>query len=118
MSTNTPMEPRKVISVGANPELLWLRNFVLQSAGFDVATIRDQDHALTAIRGGDCGTLLMCYSLTEPVRQRLAEAFRKHCPDGRIVVITNQRLDKPDFADTFVYGVEGPEALIQAIRPG
>jgi len=24
-------------------------------------------------------------------------------------------MDKPDFADTFVYGVEGPEALIEVI---
>ena len=111
------MAPQKVISVGANPELLWLRNFVLQSAGFDVATIANHDHALAAIQGGDCGTLLMCYSLTKPIRQQLAEAFRKYCPDGHIVAITNQRLEKPDFADTFVYGIEGPEALIQAIRP-
>src|SRR5215813_4603517 len=117
MPTNAPMARQKVISVGANPELLWLRNSVLRSAGFDVATTANQDHALAAIQRGDCGTLLMCYSLTKPIRQQLAEAYRRYCPYGRIVAITNQRLEKPDFADTFVYGVEEPEALIQAIQP-
>lgn len=46
----------------------------------------------------------------------LAEEFRKHCPGGKIVAITNQRLDEPDFADAFVYGVEDPEALIDVIQ--
>jgi hypothetical protein len=46
----------------------------------------------------------------------LAEAFRQHCPGGSIVAITNEQMEKPDVADTFVYGVEGPEALIEAIR--
>lgn len=91
------MPAQRIISVGTDPELLWLRNAAL-------------------IQRGDCGTLLICYSLREPIRQMLADAFRKHCPEGRIVEITNQRMEKSDFADTFVYGVEGPEALIDAIR--
>jgi DNA-binding NtrC family response regulator len=110
------MPAHKIISVGTDPELLWLRNAVLKSAGFEVATTERHDQALTLIQGGACGTLLMCYSLALRTRQLLAEAFRKHCPDGRIVAITNQRLEKPDFADIFVYGVDGPEALIDAIR--
>jgi DNA-binding NtrC family response regulator len=110
------MPSRKVISVGADPELLWLRNFVLTSAGFDIATTPSHQDALTAIQQGECGTLLMCYSLPKTTRQLLAAAFRKYCPDGHIIAITNQQMEKPDFADTFVYGVEGPEALIEAIR--
>jgi len=39
-----------------------------------------------------------------------------NCPGGRIVAITNEQTETPEFADTFVYGVEGPEALIEAIR--
>jgi|SRR5215469_4026907 len=110
------MPALKVISVGSDPELLWLRNAALKSAGFDVESAEHHDHALAAIQRGHCGTLLICYSLKEPIRQALADAFRKHCPEGRIVEITNERMEKSDFADTFVYGVEGPEALIEAIR--
>jgi uncharacterized protein (DUF169 family) len=110
------MQVQKVISVGGNPELLWLRNAVLKCEGFDVSTILSHEDALEAIRQGDCGTLLMCYSLARSFRQLLAEAFRQHCPGGRIVAVTNEQMEKPEFADSFVYGVEGPEALIEAIR--
>lgn len=110
------MRAQKIISVGTDRELLWPRNSVLESAGFDVITTASQDDAVSAIQIGNCGTLLLCYSLLRPQRQVLAEEFRKYCPDGKIVAITNQRLDKPDFADAFVYGVDGPEALIDAIR--
>jgi DNA-binding NtrC family response regulator len=106
----------KVISVGGNPELLWLRNSVLRTAGFNVLTTADHNDALTQIQHGQCGVLLLCYSLPSPVRQQLAEAVRQFCPGARVVAITNEQMEKPEFADTFVYGVEGPEALIEAIR--
>jgi DNA-binding NarL/FixJ family response regulator len=106
----------KVISTGSNPELLWLRDAVLQSAGFDVTSTASEDDALNRIRQGNCGILLLCYSLSEPARDQLTEEFRKCCPDGRIVAITNKKMDKPEVADALVYGVEGPEALIDAIR--
>jgi hypothetical protein len=104
-----------VISVGANAELLRLRNFVLQEAGFNVTSTLDEHDALARIERGECGVLLMCYSLEKPVRQRLADALRKFCPHSRIVLVTNEHLGKPEIADTFVYGMEGPEALIEVV---
>jgi DNA-binding NarL/FixJ family response regulator len=106
----------KVISTGSNAELLWLRDAVLQSAGFDVMSTASEDDALNRIRQGNCGILLLCYSLSEPAREHLTDEFRKCCPSGRIVAITNRKMDKPEVADALVYGVEGPEALIDAIR--
>lgn len=110
-----PSGHRKVISVGTQPELLWLRDSVLRSAGFDVLTKIDTQEALAVIERGNCGVLLLCYSLPLPSRKRLAEAYRAQCPEGRIVTITNEKTE-PEFADSFVYGVEGPEALIEAVR--
>jgi hypothetical protein len=107
---------RKVVSIGADSELLWLRHAVLQTAGFDVLTAVNETDALASIQKGECGVLLVCYSLSLGIRRRLAEAFRSHCPDGKIIAITNTQVDKPDFADNFVYGVEGPEVLIQSIQ--
>lgn len=109
-------EGMTVISVGANPELVWLRNFVLQSAGFNVVSTTDTQDARARIERGECGVLVVCYSLERRLRQSLAEALRKFCPGSRMVVITNERLEEPEFADSFVYGVEGPEALIEAIN--
>jgi hypothetical protein len=71
-----------------------------------------------ASRYGSHDTLLVCYSLRQDVRKSLADKFRQRCPNGRIVAITNRQLDAPDYADSFVYGVEGPEILIEALSNG
>ena len=105
----------KVLSVGNHPELMWLRDAVLRSAGFEVLTTLDEKEGLAYIERGQCGVLLMCYSLPLLSRKRLAETFRANCPQGRIVTITNQK-SEPEFADVSVYGVEGPEVLLEAIR--
>ena len=60
--------------------------------------------------------LLMCDSLAKEVRRKLAEPVRSFCPGAQIVLIANEHMEKPQFAGTFVYGVEGPEALIEAVR--
>jgi DNA-binding NtrC family response regulator len=109
-------ERRKVLSIGGEPELLWLRHAVLQTAGFDVLTTESEDDALAIIRRGECRVLLVCYSLSLGVLRRVVKAFRSHCPNGSIVAITNAQLNEPHFADSFVYGVEGPEVLIQSIH--
>jgi len=105
----------KILSVGSLPELLWLREAVLRHAGFDVLTTTDPKEGVAHIERGHCGVLLFCYSLPLLMRKRLAQSFRTNCPDGRIVTITNEK-SEPEFADVFVYGVDGPEALIDAIR--
>jgi len=106
---------RKVLSIGNDPELIWLRDAVLRSAGFEVLTTLDEKEGLARIERGDCGVLLMCYSLPLLSHKRLAESFRANCTQGRIVTITNQK-EEPEFADVTIFGVEGPEALIEAIQ--
>jgi hypothetical protein len=81
-----------------------------------VHTTESEKDAMKVIQNGACGVLLLCYSLPFEIRKRLAENFGKHCPMSRIVAITNQNIEKPDFAHAWVYGVEGPEALIDALR--
>jgi DNA-binding NarL/FixJ family response regulator len=108
-------QPRKVISVGNDAELMWLRDAVLRNAGFDVASILDVKEGFAAIERGHCDVLLLCYSLPLLTRRQLAEIFRASCPDGRVVTITNEKSD-PEFADVVVYGIDGPEALIEAIH--
>jgi DNA-binding NtrC family response regulator len=106
----------RVLSFGSDAELLWLRDAVLHSAGFRVLTIANEEEAVSSVQHRQWDVLLLCYSSSFAVRQRISEAFRKSSPHGRIIAITNQKLDRPDFADDFVYGVEGPEVLIDAVR--
>ena len=105
-----------VVSVGSNRELLLLRDAVLKSAGFDVFTTDNESDALARISRGDCGVLLVCYSTPLPLKQQVAVAYRKHCPEGKIIAVANQPVEKLDVADSLVYGIDGPEVLIDAIR--
>lgn len=107
---------KRVLSIGSDPELLLLRQAVLKSAGFDVQTISNAGEALEKVRAGFCGILLVCYSFDVETRKELADTFRSQCPNGRIVSISDRRPDIPYFGDVLVYGLEGPEALIEAIK--
>ena len=105
-----------VISVGEHRELLLLRDAVLKSAGFEVFTTDNESEALARISHGRCGVLLVCYSTPSLTKRHLTDAFRKRCPEGRIIAVSNQQVNTLEFADSFVYGIEGPEVLIEAIR--
>ncbi|HZP64110.1 MAG TPA: hypothetical protein VFB28_11895 [Terriglobales bacterium] len=106
-----------VVSVGGDAQLLFLREAVLQKAGFSVLSTAEVDTALSYFENGDCGALLMCYSMPLQARQRLAQGFRALCPRGCIIAITNAPQARPPVdADAFIYGIEGAEALIDIIR--
>jgi hypothetical protein len=106
----------KVLSVATDSELLWLRHAVLQSAGFEVFSTQIESEALARMRAGECHAILLGHSLSSSARRRLSQAARKSCPLARIIEITNRKVEKPEFADIFVYGFDGPEALIEAVR--
>ena len=58
----------------------------------------------------------MCHSFPEQARDALIREYRKSCPHGRIVGISNMPVTHfPKDVDALVYGVEGPEALMEAI---
>lgn len=50
-------------------------------------------------------------------RRQLVQRFRQLCPEGRIVAITDRPVvETLKEEDELVYGVEGPEILIDAVR--
>ncbi len=71
------MESQQVIlSVGAHPELVSLREAVLKSVGLNVFSTVDPDEAYRRIERNSLALLLLCYSLSQAQRKRLAERFR------------------------------------------
>jgi hypothetical protein len=106
-----------VISVGTLPEVVSLREAVLKSVGYKVFSTARPEEALSRIRADECGVLLLCYSVRDLWRGQLVREFREKCPHGRIVAITNCKIDEvPKEVDELVFGIEGAEALIDAIR--
>lgn len=105
-----------MISVGALPRLLTLREAILETAGYAVYTTTDAAEAASRMSDGRCGVLVLCYSLAYDCRRELIEQFRAHCPEGRIVAITNRPVTHSSGeVDRLVYGIEGPEALLDAV---
>jgi len=108
---------KTVLSIGTIQDLLWLREAVLEHAGFKVFSVTDEMNAKARIYPDACDVLLLCYSIHDGVRARITKLFREACPSGRIIAIGDQHLQcPPTDADTFLYGVEGPEALIEAVH--
>ena len=107
---------KTVLSIGTIQDLLWLREVVLKDGGCKVFSVTDETNAKATIYAHGCDVLLLCYSVPDGVRAR-TKLFREACPSGRIIAIGDQHLQcPPTDADTFLYGVEGPEALIEAVR--
>jgi DNA-binding response OmpR family regulator len=110
-------EMSNVLSVGAEPELVSLRDAVLKSGGFTVFSTWEADEAYVRIQPASFGLMLLCYSLEDIVRQRLAGRFRDCCPNGRIVLISNRRIESSRvYADVVFDALEGAEALIDTVR--
>jgi DNA-binding NtrC family response regulator len=106
-----------VLSVGAIPQLLTLREAILVSEGYDVLTTANPEEAAKRIDEGRCGVLLLCYSIGPEWQHKLVERFRASCPKGRVVAITNHPITQPwSEVDRMVYGIDGPECLIDAVR--
>ena len=111
------LQNRYVISVGTLPELLSLREAVLKSVGYEVFTTQRPEDAVSRIQEGSCAVLLLCYSVPNEWKKELIQEFRKSCPKGRIVAITDRMVAEiPKQVDELIFGLEGAEALIDAIR--
>ncbi len=106
-----------ILSVGTDAELVSLRHAVLRSVGLDVFSTLDPEEAYIRMQPATLGLMLLCYTLPQSVRQQLAKRFRDCCPHGRIISITNEKPNESTiYGDTVFYGIEGAEALIDAVR--
>ncbi len=115
--TDTMASKHAVLSVGADDELISLRHEVLRSAGLNVFSTMDAGEAYVHIQPANCGVMLLCYSLEEQIRERLAKRFRECCPKGRIISISNKYRENAVFHGDVVFdALEGAEALIDVVR--
>src|SRR4051794_41298465 len=90
-----PQDPKRtVISVGTLPEVVSLREAVLKSVGYSVFSTEKPEEALSRIRNGDCGVLLLCYSVRDLWRGQLAREVFARCPRGGIVAINKSKIDE------------------------
>ena len=110
-------DKRTIISVGSIPELVSLREQILESLGYEVCSTTIPQEADLLVKRRNCGVLLICYSLSDDWREELIKNFRANCPQGRVVLITDHPIAQTsEGADALVYGLNGPEALMDAVE--
>lgn len=107
----------RVLMFGKIRELALYRAEVLRAHGFSVAIPDSKAEAVAAIRHADFDVAVLTYTLSSETVEELAELLRQHCPDCRLVTISDTKYrDAKIEPDANVLADDGPKALIEALR--
>ncbi len=109
--------PNRVLMFGKIRELALYRAEVLRTHGFNVTIPAAKADAVAAIQRGGFDVAVLTYTLSSDTVEELAELVRQHCPDCRLVTISETR--NPDLKinpDANVLADDGPQALLAALR--
>jgi DNA-binding response OmpR family regulator len=98
-------------------ELALYRAEVLSTHGFAVSIPANKTEAIAAIRRGGYDVVVLTYTLSNETVEELAELVRQHCPDCRLITISDTKYrDAKINPDINVLADDGPKALLQALR--
>ncbi|HET7751390.1 MAG TPA: hypothetical protein VFK81_18515, partial [Terriglobales bacterium] len=90
---------------------------VLRANGFVVSISHNEAEALSAIHSGGLDVVVLSYTLSNDVVEEVAELVRQHCPECRLVTISETTYPDPKInPDVNVLADDGPKALIEALR--
>lgn len=86
-----------VLSLSAEADLLARREAFLQSAGFQVLSTTSEMQIRFEVQMGQCGVLLLCYTIHQAIHRDLAKLFTKNCKGSAIVCVMHpeQRKESP-----------------------
>jgi hypothetical protein len=111
------MDKKAVLSVSPNERALIVRHNTLKNAGMKVTSVLTPAEARFEIEMGRCGQLLMCHRLSPDQADDIAELFRRYCPEGRIVFVTDHSDPRvPNGVDALVEESSGPQEIVHALR--
>ena len=112
------LAPRnRVLMFGSIRELALYRAEVLRTHGFSVITPQNKTETVAAIRRGGFDVAIFTYTLSSDTVEELAELVRQHCPECRLITISETRNhDARINPDANVLAGDGPKALLQALR--
>jgi hypothetical protein len=101
-----------VLSLSVDDALLAQREVHLRSSGFQVISTRSPVCARYEIEMGQCGVLLLCYTVHESTHKDLAGLFTMHCAHGVIVFVMHPVQVTPvPHAHICLLDVDFPEKL-------
>ena len=103
-----------VLAVGYDPVLLKTRGQVLQSEGYTVVSVRSLKRAITQFAEGDFDLVVLCHSIPQEDRQRLAYLIRGHSSRTPIVFVSSGLCQYEPSADLTTEN--NPDDLLSDLR--
>lgn len=91
--------PFLLLSAGRDPHLLKRRNAQLLAAGFKVASATDSYEVVEKLLNGDFDLVLLCDSMAEQDRERLARIISSYAPSTPVVLISSTEEAEQDSGD-------------------
>jgi CheY-like chemotaxis protein len=80
--------PFLILSAGRDPDLLKARNAALMAQGYRVAAASDSCEVVDKLLNGDFDLVLLCHTMPEEDRRRLARIISSHTPSTPVVFIS------------------------------
>jgi CheY-like chemotaxis protein len=106
----------RVLSCSPNLELARLRAAVLKTADCDVECPESQTEALDIMKQLSFDVLLICYEYSDRDGEELCNEYKKHNPDGRIIVLVKSHREPAcDDIENRLHALDGPGALIRTV---
>src|SRR5712671_5501717 len=111
------MDKNTVLSLSPDQRALASREATLRSGGMKVISVMSPIQARFEIEMGRCGVFLICYRLSPIAADELTTLFRRYCPHGQIIFVTELPGDErvPAEANLAVPESNGPEDILRAL---
>jgi hypothetical protein len=86
-SVRTALHDNTVLSFSFERDLLPQREDALHRVGYHVFSTTSEACVRFEIQMGQCGVLLLCYTIPDAIRRDLTALFERHCHSGVIVLV-------------------------------
>jgi CheY-like chemotaxis protein len=107
-----------ILSVDDEPSILFTREQILQSEGYDVCSAEDGETALHIFVTQAVDLVLLDYAMPGMDGGTVAHEMKRHKPLVPVIMVSASAVpeDGSVCADCFIRKGEGPRVLIEAIR--
>jgi len=111
------MDQNTVLSLSPDQAALTSREVTLRSGGMKVISVMSSVEARFEIEMGRCGVFLICYRLSPIAADELTTLFRRCCPQGQIIFVTELPGDErvPAEANITLPESSGTENILLAL---
>jgi hypothetical protein len=111
------MDKNTILSLSPDQDALASREVTLRNGGMKVISVMSPIQARFEIEMGRCGVFLICYRLSPIAADELTTLFRRYCPHGQIIFVTELPDDErvPAEANLTVPESNGPQDILRAL---